>query len=239
MAAAHLSIEPVDPSRESVLASAACALHRARREASTDRFSHADRPDSAVATLRLAWRAGCGASGDADSLVRASGRGGPLHALHYGDSVSTAQCHPPVRCLTSVCHKHVAASGEDIWRRADVLPAYTAAISSARHAVSIAGGTEASAQCFDEPNGNVCLLAFQHRRALISKQQLLTGDQRSQWPAHTGFVFSHRIFPALECILLSTFLERGLLSHRRQRGQGVRHVIQSCDEQTIVACDHL
>ena len=84
--------------------------------------------------------------------------------------------------------------------------------SSARHAVRIAGRTEASAQCFDEPNGNVCLLAFQQRRALIGNQQLLTGDQRSEWPAHSAFVFAHRIFPALECILLSTFLERDLLS---------------------------
>ena len=95
---------------------------------------------------------------------------------------------------------------------ADVLPAYTTAISPARHAVRIAGGTEASAQGFDEPNGNVRLLAFEQRRALIGNQQLLTGDQRSQWPAHTAFVFAHRIFPALECILLSTFLERDLLS---------------------------
>src|SRR5258708_3121119 len=100
-----------------------------------------------------------------------------------------------------------------LWRRADVLSAYTTAISSARHAVRIAGGTEASAQCFDEPNGNVRLLAFEQRRALIGNQQLLTGDQRSQWPAHTAFVFAHRIFPAPECILLSTFLERDLLSH--------------------------
>src|SRR5258708_38576831 len=106
----------------------------------------------------------------------------------------------------------LGARGEDIWRGADVLPACTTEISSARHAVRIAGGTEASAQCFDEPNGNVCLLAFQQRRALIGDQQLLTGDQRSEWPAHTSFVFAHRIFPALECILLSTFLERDLLS---------------------------
>src|SRR5882757_6166682 len=77
----------------------------------------------------------------------------------------------------------------------------------------IAGSTKASAQCFDEPNGNVRLLAFEQRRALIGNQQLLTGDQRSQGPAHTAFVFSHRIFPAPECILLSTFLERDLISH--------------------------
>ena len=69
VAAARLSIESVDPGRESVLASAACALHRARREASTDRCSHADRSHCAVATVRLARCAGCCESGDVDSLA--------------------------------------------------------------------------------------------------------------------------------------------------------------------------
>jgi predicted nucleic acid-binding protein len=99
------------------------------------------------------------------------------------------------------------------FKRDAVLGMFRALLSSARRAVRIAGGTEASAQCFDEPNGNVRFLAFEQRRALIGNQQLLTRDQRSQWPAHTAFVFAHRIFPALECILLSTFLERDLLSH--------------------------
>jgi hypothetical protein len=76
------------------------------------------------------------------------------------------------------CHAQSPAE-RVLWRRGGVLPAYATAISSARHAVRIAGRTEASAQCFDEPNGNVRLLAFEQGRALIGNQQLLTGDQWS------------------------------------------------------------
>jgi hypothetical protein len=67
--ATRLSIESVDPGGESVLASAACAPHQARRETSTDQCSHADRAHCAVATVRLARCAGSCESRDIDSLA--------------------------------------------------------------------------------------------------------------------------------------------------------------------------
>ena len=60
-----------------------------------------------------------------------------------------------------------------------------------------AGIAVASAQHFDEPNGNVRLLAFEQHYGLLGEQQLLAGYQRREWTAQATFVSSHGIVPTL------------------------------------------